>query len=119
MELPFIKAGSIPEAYAKALQALKRKKGNSIDHLIVEVSKPLRETLPLTEKSNIISKYEELLTFGSFREFHKKYKSLVLRNKSGKEWVEDRIRVLCPNINGRGASVLPYLFSCRITPKIH
>jgi thymidylate synthase len=96
--LPFIKAGSIPEAYAKALQALKGKKGNSIDHLIVEVSKPLRETLPLTEKSNIISKYEELLTFGSFREFHEKYKSLVLRNKSGKEWIEDRIRVLCPNI---------------------
>jgi len=98
--LPFIKAVTIPKAYAKALQVLKEEKGNSLDYLIVEVNKPFRETAPLKEKSNIISEYEEWLNFNAIREFHEAYKKLELRKKSGKEWIENRIRVLCPDIKG-------------------
>lgn len=95
--MPYVKAINIPQAYFKALQILSVSDG-SLDHLMIEVSKPLNKMAPLTWRDNVISKYEYLIAFGSFRDFHEKYKDLKLRNKSGKDWIEDRIRVLCPNM---------------------
>jgi hypothetical protein len=77
--MQFIKTLSIPEAYVKALHALKEEKGNLIENLIVEIVKPLQETYSLTEKSNVILEYEEFLTFDQFKNFHEEYKKLELK----------------------------------------
>jgi len=103
---PYIKAVSIPEAYVNALRFLRSVKGNSIDHLIIVVEKPLLPTLTLTEDSDIIASYEKFLNFESSRDpsgntlraFHEEYKKLKLGDKSGEEWIQDRIKVLCPSV---------------------
>jgi len=103
---PYIKAVSIPEAYAKALRLLGNVKSNSIDHLVIAVEKPLLPTPPLTENSDIVSNYERFLNFESskdpsgktLRAFHEEYKKLKLGDKSGEGWIQDRIKVLCPSV---------------------
>jgi hypothetical protein len=109
--VPFLETTTIPEAYFRALQVLKNE--DSLDHLVVKIRKPLLEASPLTLNINVASKYEDLIDFGSYRDFHEKYKWLTLRNKSGGDWIKDRIRVLCPDVKELSEEIRQLDVKCR------
>jgi len=91
---------SITEAYLWALKNLEMADRLSIDHLIVTLNNPLSEWRDDCSKFSFKQPFESILPIAPYEKFHYQYENLntggVFDKKSGKEWIKDRIEVLCP-----------------------
>jgi hypothetical protein len=91
---------SITEAYLWSLKNLELADGFSIDHLVVTLKKPLSKWKDDIAKFSFDQSLESIMPIAPYYQFHHEYEDLskggVFDKKSGKEWIKDRIRILCP-----------------------
>lgn len=96
--MPYASATNIPDAYLKALGILKVN-SNSADHLVVEISNPLKEDAPHVEELDFVSEYEKIIEIEPYNEFHRGYESIKFNAMSGVDWIRNRIDCLCPPVD--------------------
>lgn len=89
---------SITEAYLWSLKNLETVKG--LDHIIVELNAPLSQWKGDFSRFSFSQPLESMVPIAPYEQFHHEYEKLnhggVFDEKSGKEWIEDRIKELCP-----------------------
>jgi len=91
---------SITEAYLWSLKNLETAYGFTIDHLIVTLKNPLSKWKDDCSKFSFSRPFELIIPIAPYEQFHYDYEKLnnggVFDKKSGKEWIKDRIEILCP-----------------------
>jgi len=92
--MPYVKAITLTEAYVRSLELL-RSNHHKVDHLTVEIFKSLNlGSLATPLEKN----YERIITFRNYRKLHEKYKLIRFGKRNGSDWIENRIKELCPTI---------------------
>lgn len=91
---------SITEAYLWSLKKLQMTKRFSIDHLIVTLTNPLANWQSNISTFSADQELGSVMPIAPYEKFHSEYEKLnkggVFNKKSGKDWIVDRIEILCP-----------------------